>query len=83
MSSAAPLFTLATKRPPQPHKWGASRMVAADVSPSGLEQREWTCLACPLVRITILPKGRREWRFGNGCQFVDTETPECTGGETP
>lgn len=77
MSSTAPLFALATKRPP--HTWGASRMVAREVSPSGCEQREWTCLTCPLVRITVLPKGRREWRYGNGCQFIDRDTPECTG----
>lgn len=74
----APLFTLATRPLPEPHKFSEGRMVR---SPSGFEQREWTCLKCPLVKITVLPAGRREWRFGNGCQFVDAMAPECVPAE--
>lgn len=79
---AAQLFTLVTKLKSIPHKWMGGHMVPSDESFSTHEQREWPCLNCNLVRLTILFDGganaERAYRYsGTTVQFAADIEPEC------
>jgi len=63
------MFTLVTR---QPHAFGPTHRKAPEDTPSHKEQVERTCTRCPLVKITVIGDAfPRQWRFGNGAQFVD------------
>jgi len=71
------LFRLVTRIMPK-HKFGPGITVPASETLSGHEQREWRCLNCKAIRITVLPEGRREWRIaGEAVQLPDVLRPEC------
>ena len=74
------LFRLVTH---QPHKFGEGHMIPACEAISGHEQREWRCLNCKAIKITVLEGGgnaaRREWRIaGDLVQVSDDFRPECS-----
>lgn len=62
-------------KPPQPHAFGPGTTIPADPGYT-FEHRIWHCTRCPLVKITVLPEGKREWRVGEGESFTG-EAPEC------
>lgn len=74
------MFKLVTR---MPHRFPAcNTMIPKEASLSGHEQREWPCLACGTVRITVLAKdgseARREWRLpGEKVQVGWWEKPAC------
>lgn len=61
-------------KPPKPHTWGAAQSFPA--SENNPEQRIWKCQNCPLLKITLLPEGKRVWRIGEGELFTG-EAPVC------
>lgn len=71
------------------HKWdydGERRIAAAD-SQSGCDQNEKPCIACRIVKITIIqPDGQfvRAWRHPNSpVQFACEHTPPCLQPSAP
>lgn len=58
-----------------PHEWVEVKHPHVEGQPQ--PNREWKCTRCPLVKITILPEGRRAYRFADGQQFEDMSEPEC------
>ena len=61
--AAPPLFRLATRPKPEPHKFGEFvTIVPPHDSVTGHEQHEKTCTRCGAVRITVIPKTGDPWR---------------------
>lgn len=60
---------------PHAHAFGPGATIPADHG-YAFEHRIWRCTRCPLVKITVLPEGKREWRVGEGESFTG-EAPEC------
>ena len=67
------------------HTYGPRIRKAPHETESGHEQHEWKCQLCPLVKITVMPKGRaaiRMYRSGEaGNQFESDFEPACSAGE--
>jgi hypothetical protein len=66
-------------RPPLRHVFGPDIRVARDLSPSGFEQIERTCLNCGAIKITVLGIGEpRAWRrSADGPQVTTGIAPPC------
>jgi hypothetical protein len=68
-------------QPAPPHLFGEPMTIAADLSPTGREQKEKTCLRCGAIRVTVMaPTGEswREWRLSaDGPQLEWQGAPEC------
>jgi hypothetical protein len=73
------LFTLVTKKAPEPHFFDAAKSV---LLADGNENVERECVKCGLVRITFIPRkgqGGRFYRWGDAGQFTEASDPECPG----
>lgn len=61
--------------PERRHRWGDSVSIPFD-TPSGCEETERLCLACGMVRISVLPPRGNPWRAWRTRDGVRTDVPE-------